>query len=324
MSTQFDLFESNALAATDAEVATLTRPQREERLDALVAESRKILAAGVSRVHAEGKTLAGIAVLFSGGNDSTTLAHLFRRDATHAIHANTTVGIELTREYVRATCKAWGLPLIERTPPREEDHYRALVLDQGFPGPGHHYKMFQRLKERGLRAARAEIVRDSRRERVLYVAGRRRSESTRRASIPENGADRSYPSIEWVSPLIHWTKPDLMTYRLRHRDVPRNQASDLIHMSGECLCGAFAQEGERAELDYWYGADLELIRELEAELQRPEYDHIPAYRKAWGWGSDPTARAAATARELKPTSGALCDACAGRWDQPALTDGGAA
>jgi hypothetical protein len=41
-----------------------------------------------------------------------------------------------------------------------------------------------------------------------------------------------------------WTKLDMATYRLMHMDVPRNRVSDLIGMSGECLCGSFAKPGE--------------------------------------------------------------------------------
>ncbi len=99
----------------------------------------------LDRISRAGKSVAGVCVLFSGGNDSTALAHLFRSRATHAVHANTTIGLEPTRDFVRNTCEEWGLPLIEKTPPRETDHYKALVLDRGFPGPAHHYKMFQRL-----------------------------------------------------------------------------------------------------------------------------------------------------------------------------------
>ena len=120
----------------------------------------------------------------SGGNDSTVLAHLFRPEATHAAHANTTIGIAQTRDFVRSTCEEWGLPLIERTPPRESDHYRALVLDQGFPGPGHHFKMFQRLKERALRSIQKDLGGNPRTRRVVFLAGRRRSESQRRANVP--------------------------------------------------------------------------------------------------------------------------------------------
>lgn len=293
------------LASTDEEVSRLLRPEREARVRRLVLDSYRILNEGLDG-HVDGHDLAGICVLFSGGNDSTTLAHMFQGAATHAIHANTTIGIELTRDFVRNTCEEWGLPLIEKTPPREDDHYRSLVLDQGFPGPGHHYKMFQRLKERGLRAARRELVTDPRRQRVVFIAGRRRAESKRRANIPANGREGS---IVWVSPLIHWTKPDLNTYRLMQGNVPRNQVSDAIHMSGECLCGAFASPGERDELEYWFSEQIDLIHELEAELQKPQYDHIPAYRKTWGWGAIPELSAQAKKRERKPKSGGLCESC---------------
>ena len=295
-----------AMQATDEYVASLSARDREKRLEALVERAHAIVDLSLAE-HFEKHRVAGICVLFSGGNDSTVLAHLFRDRATHAIHANTTIGIENTREFVRRTCAEWDLPLIEKTPPRIEDHYKSLVLDQGFPGPGHHYKMFQRLKERGLRAAKNELVQNPRRERVLYIAGRRRAESKRRHVIPLNGRDRS---IVWASPLLNWTKPDLNTYRATRGDVPQNDVAALIHMSGECLCGAFASPGERDQLDYWFRAHLGLIRWLEEELQKREYDHIPAYRKTWGWGAIPELAAQAPRRERKHEPGGLCEGCA--------------
>jgi 3'-phosphoadenosine 5'-phosphosulfate sulfotransferase (PAPS reductase)/FAD synthetase len=113
----------------------MTRPQREARVTGLIDESRRILSGAIAEhITGAGRTLAATAVMFSGGNDSTVLAHLFRHHVTHAAHANTGVGIEQTRDFVRNTCEEWGLPLIERKAPRDEDSYRALVLDRGFPG----------------------------------------------------------------------------------------------------------------------------------------------------------------------------------------------
>jgi 3'-phosphoadenosine 5'-phosphosulfate sulfotransferase (PAPS reductase)/FAD synthetase len=60
---------------------------------------------------------AGWCILFSGGNDSTVLAHMMRHRAQYAIHANTTIGIEATRQFVRDTCAGWELELLERTAP---------------------------------------------------------------------------------------------------------------------------------------------------------------------------------------------------------------
>lgn len=294
------LFGGDPLAMSSDAVAALTRPQREARVEALIEQARDLLALGIEKhIYHDGRMVAAIVVLFSGGNDSTVLAHLFRNDAHYAAHANTTIGIEQTRDFVRNTCEEWGLPLIERTPPREDDHYRSLVLAHGFPGPGHHFKMFQRLKERALRQIRSELVADPRRERVVFLAGRRRTESQRRANVPEMEREGS---VVWVSPLINWTKLDLNTYRLMAGDVPVNEVSDLIHMSGECLCGSFAAPGERAELAHWFPVDFAQIEELERLIA--DRDDIPDARKKWGHG---------TRGADRPASGRLCSSCEDRF-----------
>lgn len=303
--------ERDALALTNLEVARLTGPQREGRVISLIQQSNDYLDAAVEHhITNDGKMMAGIVGLFSGGNDSTTLIHLFRDRIDYAAHANTTIGIEQTREFVRATCELWNLALIERTPPKEPDHYRALVLTHGFPGPAMHFKMYQRLKERTLRTIRAELVSDPRRERVVFLAGRRRDESQRRANVPIAERDGS---VVWVSPLVHWTKLDLNTYRLMVGDVPRNEVSDLIHMSGECLCGSFAAPGERDEIEHWFPGMFAQIEDLEATIAGRS--DIPEHRRVWGWGADPDLKA--RDRERRSATGPLCSSCA---DQAELFD----
>lgn len=300
------LFGESHLATTDHEVARLTRPQREERVAELVAESRDILSLAIEKhVTHDGRMVAATCVLFSGGNDSTTLAHMFRNDVDYFVHANTTIGIEKTREFVRNVSEEWGVPLLERMPPREQDRYRAQVLRDGFPGPAWHARMYTRLKERALDQVRREIVTNPYKERVVFIAGRRRAESKRRRSIPES---ERRDSVVWVSPLVNWTKLDLTTYRLMEGDVPANEVSDLIHMSGECLCGSFASPGEHAEIAYWFPEVADQIAALEAEIA--DRDDIPAHRKTWGWGADP-AKKALDGKASK--SGLLCSSCDDRF-----------
>ncbi len=271
--------DHTGLVATPDEVARMTLQGREGRVEQLVALAHTILDDAITD-HVLPRSLAGTVILYSGGNDSTLLAHLMRHRATHAAHANTGIGVEETREFVRETCRGWGLPLIEKHPPAGST-FRDLVLDQGMPGPAHHWKMYQRLKERSLRQVRGELVKDPRKERVVFLAGRRRTESARRIAVPV--AERVGSTV-WVSPLVLWTKMDMNTYRIMRGDVPRNQVADTLHMSGECLCGAFAHKGELEEIGMWYPQVREQIERLEAEVLAT--GKFPAWRCRWGWGAD--------------------------------------
>jgi len=230
---------------------------------------------------AEGKEVVGHALLLSGGNDSTIMAHVMRSVATHVIDANTGIGIEGTRQFVRDLSAEWGLPLLEEHPPPGST-YRELVLDQGFPGPAHHWKMYQRLKERCLRQARRQLVTNSRRQRVVFIAGRRRDESARRTNVPE--AERQ-GSVVWVSPMVEWTNADMAEYR-REFQVPRNPVADMLHMSGECGCGSFAGKGELEEWSFFFPEFGQQVADLEAEVAvEIAKGNVPADRGSWGWGA---------------------------------------
>ncbi len=275
--------------------------QRKRRVELLIEDSNLILDKAIDIfLNNDNKTAAGFVGLFSGGNDSTVMCHMMRARLTHLGHANTTIGIERTREFVRQTSRDWGMELLEFAPPREVDHYENLVLEHGFPGPGHHFKMYQRLKERGLHQMRRTLVKD-RSQRIVFLAGRRREESRRRINVPEMEREGS---MVWVSPMVHWTKIDLNTYRLMH-DVPVNEVSALLHMSGECLCGSFAHSGELEEIEMWFPETAATIRSLERRIA--DRSDIPEKRKKWGWGAG-----------QKPGSekvGALCTSCDSRWVQ---------
>ena len=273
-------------------IAELTCEQREERVSNLVKQAHEI----VDRAWelSDGRMRAAWCVLFSGGNDSTILAHMMRHRADYAVHANTTIGIEETRQFVRDTCQTWGLELLERTAPTS---YRELVLERGFPGPAMHFKMYQRLKERCLDQVRRELVGTPRKERVLFIAGRRRAESRRRANIP---LWEVKGSIIWASPIAMWTKEDMAVYRaIAARDgdpVPFNSVSDALGMSGECLCGAFAQDDELDRIRLFYPDTAAEIEQLEADVKAAGIKE-PFCR--WGHGKG------------KPTekTGSMCTSC---------------
>jgi 3'-phosphoadenosine 5'-phosphosulfate sulfotransferase (PAPS reductase)/FAD synthetase len=307
---QFRMDAPPHLELTGDQVARLTLSQRNARVDELAILAGKVLdqAIGIAETHMTGRArlyrrITGVVGMYSGGNDSSTLAHLMQGRLTHLGHANTGIGVSRTRVFVRETAAGYfGLPLLEKSAPKVIDGYRHLVLERGFPGPAQHYKMYQRLKERSFNAMRDELISDPHRERVVFVAGRRRDESARRAEVPEMERERS---IMWVSPLALWTKLDMNLYRSRF-DIPVNPVSEILHMSGECLCGSFAKPGELEWLVRWFGDDegVQLIAELEDLLEGRE--DIPPERRKWGWGAYAKDRDALMARAKV---GRLCAAC---------------
>jgi 3'-phosphoadenosine 5'-phosphosulfate sulfotransferase (PAPS reductase)/FAD synthetase len=260
-------------------------------LDILLKEADDIYAEAVAEAERDGHRLAAKVVMFSGGNDSTTAAHLFRDRVDYAGMSNTGIGIEETRQFVRDTCAGWGLPLIEKHP-RPGRTYRDLVLGKalssqgpnkgvravnvGFPGHLGHAVMYHWLKERPFQDMRNDLVAGPR-DRVIYISGIRRPESRKRKRarpVEREG------SIVWCKPLLNWSKVDLNAYRRRFPDVPRNEVADCLHMSGECLCGAHASPGELEEVEFWYPKAAAQIRALQEEAQA-----LGIARCTWGGGT---------------------------------------
>lgn len=216
--------------------------------------------------------------LFSGGHDSLCACHIASQHPRFSgvIHINTGIGIQDTREYVYQTCRDQGWKLKEYHPP---ETYESLVIERGFPGPGMHWKMYQRLKERCLR----QILRDNgtRNRKIGLVSGRRKNESLRRMvnvqSAIQEGPHPSKRAI-WINPIIAWIGSDKNDYILNH-NLPRNPVVEILCMSGECLCGAFAKPGE-----------LEYIRRFYPDTAA-EIDRIAAKVKQAGkphkWGERP-------------------------------------
>lgn len=216
--------------------------------------------------------------LFSGGHDSLCATHMASQHPafTGAVHINTGIGVERTRDFVRQTAQDMGWPLLEYRAADEGQHYDDLVMEYGFPGPFHHRKMYNRLKERALRS----VIRDHKTahgDRVLLVTGVRKAESSRRMGTVQP-INREGARV-WCAPLTHFTSADKNAYMAAH-DLPRNEVVDLLHMSGECLCGAFAKPGELEWLEFCgFGAEVARIRALE---QRAAQAGVPCK-----WGHKP-------------------------------------
>lgn len=299
-------------------------------LDQAIARSLEILDEALAAY-----PIVGTYWLSSGGNDSAIVGHLLRGRYDAVLHVNTGTGIPETTQYVRDVAAAWGDQLHELHP---VNSYADLVLGKviartgpnagkravwkGFPGPAGHKVMYRHLKDEALMRFRKSVVGDQGRTRkIIYLGGMRWAETERRfrnaEAIDQDGA------IVWTSPLVHWTDAHMREYRARHRcqqdhehaqhrlcfdgALPLNEVTEHIHMSGECLCGAYAKPGELDEIEFFYPETAAKLRALE-ELARAA--DIPACR----WGQKPPGETNAI------PAGRLCSSCVATPGQDDLLD----
>ncbi|BBB01045.1 hypothetical protein RVR_8279 [Actinacidiphila reveromycinica] len=293
-------------------------------LDEAIARSHEILDQALAE-----HPVVGTFWLFSGGNDSVIVGHLLRGRYDAVLHVNTGTGIPETTAHVRAVAKVWGETLHELHP---KNRYEDLVLGKviagsgpnagwrpiwkGFPGPAGHKVMYRQLKNEPLMRFRRETLGDQKnlpraeRKKIIYLGGMRWAESDKRFRNAE--AIDPDGSIVWVSPLVHWTDAHMREYRARHRcqeqhdhaehrlcrpdALPLNPVTEHLHMSGECLCGAYAKPGELDEIEFFYPETAARLRALETEAEQAGMPYCK-----WGQPNG------------KPASGApagrLCSSC---------------
>lgn len=244
----------------------------------------------VARVSEAVEEFSPVAVfaLFSGGNDSLAATYASSRSPmfTAAVHINTGIGVEATREFVRSTCSLRGWPLREYkamectfsdgTP--NPQNYESICLENGFPGPGAHRFMYVKLKDRQLAQLERDVKATPSRP-VLYITGARSEESVRRMGtvVPVRKEGRRV----WLNVIHDWSAQDCKELRDHpHIALKPNIVCERIGMSGECLCGAFRKEGELEILRGWPETHAAYLRII--DLQK----RVRAAGFPWGWGDE--------------------------------------
>lgn len=226
-----------------------------------------------------------IFAMFSGGHDSYCATHIASQHPqfNSVVHIDTGIGIEETRQFVRDRCNTHSWPLLEykaienlnsnRFPDPQD--YQKMVLQYGFPGPGQHSRMYARLKERCIRM----LIREHKTkhlDKILLITGARKQESKRRMghtiAIQKDGAKI------WTAPIVNWSKQDCLQY-MDDNNLPHNPVVDILHMSGECLCGAFAQKGELALINAFFPETGKYILELQKKVHQAGFP--------WNWDEGP-------------------------------------
>lgn len=242
--------------------------------------------------------------LFSGGHDSLTSTSIAARHPAFsgAVHCNTGIGIEQTREFVRETCRSQGWPLLEYTP--DGMSWEDICRKGGMPGgPAQHDITYYWLKQRSIR----RLVREHKqgtRGRIALVTGIRTEESERRmTSVMAKPVHRIGAQL-WINPILEWTAIECGRY-IEAQGLKRNPVVDTLHRSGECLCGAMAHHKELDEIAYWYPEVAARIKAMEFDCFKRD---LPSR-----WGGSQRLQMPHPSQQWMP----MCRSCATRWEVPA-------
>ena len=187
-----------------------------------------------------------IFALFSGGDGSLAATHWAMNNVPHCqvAHVDTGIGIPATQAFVRETCKRerWPLTVVRAKEDCGQD-YDKIVLRHGFPGPASHGLMYRRLKERGIEFL-VRGVKHKRMDKVMLLTGICHDDSKRRSGYG-NEIIKAKGAQLWVNHM-YWAGQTWMHHYVREAGIARNPVAEVLGMSGECLCGAFAGKGELA------------------------------------------------------------------------------
>lgn len=207
--------------------------------------------------------------LVSGGKDSLSTAQVLH-DAgklVACVSFDTGVSTPDWKEFVIKTCEERGWPLEFY---KTDESFEDLVDKYGFPGPGKHGMFMNFLKGRCVRKFK-KVHPDG-----VLASGTRLSESERRfintkpISVWEN--------VPILTPIYDWTTEKTWEFFNKHGFV-RAPAYSMLTVSGDCLCGSFARQGESAALRLAYPCVAKRFDALSEAVATKHPD-----RCKWGWG----------------------------------------
>lgn len=208
--------------------------------------------------------------LLSGGKDSITAASVLaeNRKLAGCVALKTGISTPDWEQFVTKLCadQGWPLEIYETTVKYDE-----IVEKYGFPGPAKHGWFMNYLKGRGV------VQFKKRHPQSALASGVRRAESDRRAAstVPFG----VWEGVPIFAPIFDWTTAEVWAYFYAH-GFERAPAYSTLQISGDCLCGAFARDGEYDAIRFHYPA---VAKRLDLLGERIKERHPK--RCQWGWGS---------------------------------------
>lgn len=192
-------------------------------------------------------------VLFSGGKDSTCTAYYLanQNKLIGCLFLDTGIGTPDIIPFVKDICetRGWKIEII-RTP----RSYETMVQKYGFPKPYSHQMYMIGLKLHALQVFRKQFG------KVDLASGVRKGESKRRFKNVKGVSIIN--GMKCYAPIADWTDGQVWEY-IHKNNLQISPAYEKLHISGDCLCGAFARREEIQLLRMFYPEVYERIDRLE-------------------------------------------------------------
>lgn len=221
-------------------------------------------------------------VLFSGGKDSLTTAHYmnYKLDIPiELLYCKTGIGLSENINYVESTAKKYGWKLnIVNTLPHET--YEIFVKRFGFPYAGMHNAMMGFLKYHPMRKWYSQEKKKTG-DIIAFCSGRRKNESARRKRMKSNKSISMMDRMIFVAPLYDWTTEQVWDY-VRKEKLELCPVYDTLHMSGDCMCGAYGTSEEYRLLEIFHPDIFFKIQGLEKKYDCKwggNIKHLDKYQK---------------------------------------------
>jgi len=133
--------------------------------------------------------------------------------------------------------------------------------EYGFPHANLHNQVFRFLKKKALVGFVMSITKQK--ERVAFISGVRGKESKRRLDNAQLiGIDEDTPRIVWIAPIYYWTTEQAYAFVKEH-NYRLSESYTALHLSGDCLCGAYADKTETFLLKQFYPDTAKQIADIE-------------------------------------------------------------
>jgi 3'-phosphoadenosine 5'-phosphosulfate sulfotransferase (PAPS reductase)/FAD synthetase len=191
------------------------------------------------------------------------------------LYCKTGIGLAENFDYVLETCNKYGWHLHIEEPTFT---YEDIIKKMGFPGEQMHHAVMGYLKWHSIR----RFERKHRDEHIGFISGVRRKESKRRMNTHKTAIERPVGDkhLCFIKPIFDWSNKQVWDYINENGNVTC-PVYNTLHLSGDCLCGCFAEPHESKLIAIFHPEMAQRIKALEER-----------YGGRWGYGRGMSMRGA--------------------------------